>query len=142
MSKVTRGIRNNNPFNIRYSTNSWLGKVKYSKNTDKVFEQFRDIDYGLRAGILLLRGYIKRGYDTPKLIINRFAPPSENNTVEYIHWLYTYGGLTSDVHITFNSFAFYKLCEAVCMYESGYHLTVEKFCDVCKRFSLSNSYNF
>ena len=137
MEEVTRGIRNKNPFNIRISDNSWLGKVKYSRNSDKAFEQFRHIDYGLRAGIQLLRGYIYRGYDTPRKIINRFAPSSENNVDEYLHWIYTFVALSPDEPIRFNTMEFYKLCSAICMYESRYDFSVAKYIDVCKRFRLS-----
>ena len=139
MENIARGKRNKNPFNIKISNNSWLGKINVKRNTDKTFEQFRELDYGLRAGIQLLRGYIIRGFDTPFAIISRFAPPSENNSGEYIHWIKTYAGLDPDDKIRCNSFDFYKLCEAVCMYESGYHLTVEKFRDVCNRFRIYNT---
>ena len=60
----TRGIRNNNPFNIKRSSSRWLGKVPFKDSSDQVFEQFTDIDYGLRAGFILLRNYIKRGDNT------------------------------------------------------------------------------
>ena len=142
MDKVTRGIRNNNPFNIRYSNNNWLGKVEYYKNSDKAFEQFLDIDYGLRAGIQLLRGYISRGYDTPRLIINRFAPPTENETNSYLHSVYCFSGVTLDTKILYNSFDFYNLCKAICKIESNYDFTPEHYRDVCLRFKLCKPYNF
>ena len=142
MEKITRGIRNKNPFNIRISYNSWLGKVKSSKNSDKAFEQFRDIDYGLRAGIQLLRGYIIRGYDTPKLIINRFAPPSENDTNSYLDFVCGFCDVTSQAKILFNSIDFYNLCAAICKIESNYDFTPDKYREVCCRFNLCKPYNF
>lgn len=55
---ITRGVRNNNPFNIKMSNkNNWLGKVKHSSNTDGTFEQFISMKYGLRAGVRLLKNY-------------------------------------------------------------------------------------
>ncbi|MCA9329527.1 hypothetical protein KDA11_02695, partial [Candidatus Saccharibacteria bacterium] len=33
-----RGIRNNNPGNIRISNNQWRGKIPVSQNTDGSFE--------------------------------------------------------------------------------------------------------
>ena len=136
MEKLTRGIRNNNPFNIRISYNSWLGKVKSSKNSDKVFEQFRDIDYGLRAGIQLLRGYITRGYDTPRKIINRFAPSYENDVESYLNYVCHVSHVLPDMKICFNTFEFFKLCLAICYYESHYVLNLEKYRDVCERFGI------
>lgn len=81
-SKIPRGIRNNNPLNIRIG-NSWLGEVK--NPTDKEFEQFVHVCYGLRAGFILLRRYINRyRLNTIEKIISRWAPGNENNTHSYI----------------------------------------------------------
>ena len=142
MEKITRGIRNKNPFNIRISENCWLGKVKYCRNTDKAFEQFRHIDYGLRAGIQLLRGYIIRGYDTPRKIINRFAPPSENDTNSYLDFVCGFCDVTSETKISFNSFVFYNLCASICKIESNYDFTFDRYRDVCIRFKLCRPYKF
>lgn len=77
-----RGIRNNNPLNIRVG-NSWLGEVE--NPTDKDFEQFQKMRYGVRAGFILLRRYIERYHlNTITDIISRWAPPSENKTAAYI----------------------------------------------------------
>ena len=55
----TRGKRNNNPFNIiKNTSNAWLGKVPSDLSNDSKFEQFLDIKYGIRAGLILLRRYI------------------------------------------------------------------------------------
>lgn len=83
MEKKTlpRGIRNNNPLNIRIG-NKWMGEVE--NPTDKEFEQFVSMDYGLRAGFILLRRYINRYHlNTVHDIISRWAPPTENNTTNY-----------------------------------------------------------
>ncbi len=83
-----RGIRNNNPGNIRINKqNDWLGKVPEDQNTDKSFEQFTDYKYGVRALIILLRNYIHGGKDTLTKIFGAFAPPSENNTKSYIDFV-------------------------------------------------------
>lgn len=81
-SKIPRGIRNNNPLNIRIG-NSWLGEV--TNPTDNEFEQFVHVCYGLRAGFILLKRYINRyKLNTIKKIITRWAPGNENNTRSYI----------------------------------------------------------
>lgn len=77
-----RGIRNNNPFNIKRSRHPWVGKTTF--DNEKVFEVFTNMEFGLRAGIKLLVTYIERGYNTPRKIINRFAPHSENPTSNYL----------------------------------------------------------
>ena len=77
-----RGIRNNNPLNIRIG-NTWLGEVP--NPTDSEFEQFVSIRYGLRAAFYILRRYIRRyGRNTPAKIIRAWAPANENNTQRYI----------------------------------------------------------
>lgn len=77
-----RGIRNNNPLNIRIG-NTWLGEVP--NPTDSEFEQFVSVRYGLRAAFYILRRYIRRyGRNTPAKIIRAWAPAIENNTQRYI----------------------------------------------------------
>ena len=77
-----RGIRNNNPLNIRIG-NTWLGEVP--NPTDSEFEQFVSVRYGLRAAFVIMRRYIRRyGRNTPAKIIRAWAPAIENNTQRYI----------------------------------------------------------
>ena len=83
--KLPRGIRNNNPLNIRIG-NKWLGEV--NEPTDKEFEQFVEMVFGLRAGFILLRRYIQRYHlQTISDIISRWAPPSENHTSKYVEFV-------------------------------------------------------
>lgn len=78
-----RGLRNNNPGNIRLSRTLWQGEVRPSQ--DKSFCQFRSMAYGYRALIKLLQNYRKvNGCRTIADFINRWAPPVENNTSGYI----------------------------------------------------------
>ena len=77
-----RGIRNNNPGNIRISQADWRGKVK--DNTDGAFEQFVDPKWGIRAIHKILLSYNKRGIDTVQEIIETWAPPIENQTQFYV----------------------------------------------------------
>lgn len=77
-----RGIRNNNPLNIRIG-NTWLGEIP--NPTDSDFEQFVSVRYGLRAAFVIMRRYIRRyGRNTPAKIIRAWAPAVENNTQRYI----------------------------------------------------------
>lgn len=78
---LTRGLRNNNPLNIRRSADKWLGLQP--TQTDAEFFQFVDPVYGFRAGARILRNYRDRhGLDTIEKIIARWSPPSENKTRE------------------------------------------------------------
>jgi len=81
--KMTRGLRNNNPGNIRISSTKWLGEIQPSK--DKSFKQFKSLPYGFRALIKLLQNYQKLyGCKTVPDFIKRWAPSNENNTTAYI----------------------------------------------------------
>ncbi len=81
----TRGLRNNNPGNIRVSKTRWQGEVESSAKRDSAFEEFKDMAHGYRALLKLLQNYRKvHGLQTITEIINRWAPPIENNTAGYI----------------------------------------------------------
>ena len=81
--KLPRGLRNNNPGNIRKSKTIYLGELQPSQ--DESFKQFVSIDYGYRAIFVLIEHYYnKRGLKTIRQIISRYAPASENNTEGYI----------------------------------------------------------
>ena len=78
-----RGIRNNNPGNIRFGKSVWLGSVKGS---DPAFVTFSEMRYGVRAMALLLLHYQKHyGDKTIRQLINRWAPPVENDTGAYVN---------------------------------------------------------
>lgn len=79
-----RGIRNNNPGNIRWGSD-WKGLKKDGKQQDPSFCVFETPEYGIRALAKLLQNYqLLYGLNTPRKIINRYAPPTENETVSYI----------------------------------------------------------
>lgn len=81
---LPRGIRNNNPGNIRLSSTRWRGQKDFQ--IDPEFIEFETPLYGLRALMrLLLTYHLKHGLDTVESIINRYALPSENATDGYIH---------------------------------------------------------
>ncbi len=82
-----RGIRNNNPLNIRRNATRWQGARE--EQTDKSFVQFKTMAYGYRAAWKILQTYYDRfcGQEKPftvRNIIERWAPPSENDTEAYI----------------------------------------------------------
>ena len=87
MNTMTRGIRNNNPLNIRHSADRWQGAR--IEQTDKSFVQFESMAYGYRAAWKVLESYWKhfsrqRQPFTVRNIISRWAPPEENDTEAYI----------------------------------------------------------
>lgn len=81
---LPRGIRNNNPGNIRIGKTRWEGQKQVQNDPD--FIEFEDPLHGLRALMRLLAVYrVKYGLDTVESLINRFAPPKENATDTYIY---------------------------------------------------------
>lgn len=87
MAKTTpRGLRNNNPGNIRNNAKvKWQGEVDPQNKKDFVFEEFKDCISGYRALLKLLRNYNKLyGCFTIADYIRRWAPENENNTSGYI----------------------------------------------------------
>jgi len=81
---LPRGIRNNNPLNIRRSKDQWQGMKKVQSDTQ--FCQFETLDWGWRAAFKLLTRTYYHQYRlyTIRTIISRWAPPNENNTRVYI----------------------------------------------------------
>lgn len=69
-----RGIRNNNPGNIRKGTGKWQGLDPIQKDSE--FCTFISPVWGIRAMAIILRNYqTKHGLYTITNIINRWAPP-------------------------------------------------------------------
>lgn len=94
--KQPRGIRNNNPLNIRKG-NNWQGEV--TNPTDGEFEQFVSMQWGVRAGFKILKNYMTgyggrvKALTNVHDIIHRWAPPSENNCRAYIDSVCRFSGL-------------------------------------------------
>ena len=103
-----RGIRNNNPLNIRRSKDKWQGQINPSGNGnvngngnnsspkgDAEFVQFYSMEYGWRAAfVILCRTYYgKYGLKTIRDIVSRWAPAKENNTEAYIRHVSDYTGI-------------------------------------------------
>src|SRR3989304_4170685 len=113
-----RGVRNNNPFNIKKSKQEWLGKVEHG--TDNVFEQFENEFAGIRAGIKLLYKYYNiKKLDTITKILSVFAPTSENETKSYIQTVCKLTGFTENEVINLNKHhVLFKLAVAIITVEN------------------------
>ena len=81
-TQEARGLRNNNPLNIRKSTDVFQGEIR---SEDKAFKSFKAMSYGYRAAFKLLYNYYdKYKLDTIRKMISRWAPKNENDTKAYI----------------------------------------------------------
>ena len=95
--KAPRGIRNNNPLNLRVG-NNWKGEVE--NPSDPTFEQFTEMKWGVRAAFVVLRNYIVRHKcNTIRKIISRWAPSNENNTEQYIKTVSYLSWMDADLKI-------------------------------------------
>ncbi len=78
-----RGIRNNNPLNLRLNKrNGWLGQVG---SDEAAFCRFSAMCFGFRAAFITLQTYHdKHQCRTLRQYITRWAPPQENPTQAYV----------------------------------------------------------
>ena len=93
---LPRGIRNNNPLNIRRTKDQWQGLKK--EQTDPSFCQFENLAYGWRAAFRLLTRTYYHTYRlfTIRAIVNKWAPPNENNTRAYVENVSRLTGIGAD----------------------------------------------
>ena len=134
---LPRGYYNNNPLNIRISSDAWRGKV--TPNTDGAFEQFVDLAHGYRAALVILRNYInKYGQNTIRKMITRWAPPEDGNDTEsYIRNVSKLSGIGADTVITASDKeSLVKIAYAMSISENGYKDKAGQ--DIKARYDLPN----
>lgn len=115
---IPRGIRNNNPGNIKKNNVEWEGLSAIQ--TDKTFFQFNDPIYGIRALTKILRTY-RNSYNIKNIwgIINRYAPPSENDTESYKNFVKEKTGLNMLEEIEFTVEGYLPVVKAIILMENG-----------------------
>ena len=92
---TARGIRNRNPGNLDFNPRSfardpWVGELGLERHSHPRFTTFDTDQHGIRALCKVLLTYHRKrkaadgsAIDTVQEIIDRWAPPSENNTNAY-----------------------------------------------------------
>lgn len=114
--RLPRGIRNNNPGNIRMSGSAWVGKV----GNDGEFEIFDKMENGVRALTILVSNYYYRhGIKTIRGIINRYAPPTENATDSYVNHVAEKAGVNPDEPLPALEPYLRDIVEAIIYHENG-----------------------
>src|ERR1051325_1140718 len=114
-TNYNRGIRNNNPGNLRPTGATWQGQTAVVDN----FMVFQDMFYGCRALGTDLSNKFFRGLNTVTKIINVYAPPMENNTIAYINAVAKSIGVGVNDQLTWNRATLAKFMRAVIMHENG-----------------------
>ena len=118
-------IAKNNIFNIRANGAKWVGQT----GANKGFAEFDTQEHAIRAWLVLMRTYRKRyGLTTIRGIINRFAPPSENDTEKYVRYCCT---------VTLKGKAtYYVLGQAMARMETGTGLSYDVIASVANKFNI------
>lgn len=113
-SDLPLGLRNNNPGDFRTGI-AWQGIV----GDESGFLTFADITYGLRALALDLMNNIKKGVDSIRLFITKYAPPSENDTAGYIASVSSQTGIDPDEQLGTDQDTIHSLMRAIIRKEIG-----------------------
>ena len=115
---MPRGIRNHNPMNLRYVESiEWVGQIGPD---DAGYARFHTVEHGIRAGVKnLVNGYFKRGINTPRTIISRYAPSHENPTDSYINFIAKRMGIPADAPIEPTRHNLTNLATHIIRFENG-----------------------
>ncbi|MFA5662413.1 hypothetical protein [Castellaniella sp.] len=113
-----RGIRNQNPGNLRKNSDPWQG---LAAQTDAEFFVFKSAAYGIRALARTLITYQdKHNLNTVAQIIERWAPPSENDTDAYVSHVCALTGFGAHDLLDMQHYADLRmLTEAIIRHENG-----------------------
>ncbi len=112
-----RGIRNNNPGNIRHGPSQWAGMSE--QQPDREFLRFNTVEDGIQALTELADTYYTRhGLHTVDGFISRWAPPEDNNdTAAYVAAVErAIGSKTWSIHDRASTLA---LIKAIIKHENG-----------------------
>ena len=117
-----RGLRNNNCENLEKSlTITWNGEVGELPGIPEEtrFCQFGNMDYGTRAIFRILKTYREKyGLNTIESIINRYAPPGENDSKSYILSLFKNVGVHPKQTLCFEKYP--DLVIGIIQHENGF----------------------
>lgn len=144
-NQPTRGIRNNNPLNIKIGKSKWVGKKNALEKKDFTFEEFDTMQNGVRAAIKLLQNYIRCGYNTVERIVPRWCPDeTRENYTKYVLECMK-GNLENfkpDAPMAVHDYeGLFVLVSAMAWWESRYRLSEEMFLLAWLDLNRNNSYN-
>jgi hypothetical protein len=119
----TRGQGNNNPGNIDRTKprTPWQGRVADADINEPRFEQFVHAKWGIRAIAGTLMAYRdKHDLDTVRGMIDRWAPPVENNTSAYVTAVCASVGCQPDDHLDLQVYVIMRgLVVGIIQHENG-----------------------
>ncbi len=115
---TARGLRNNNPGNLRHSAAfKWRGEVDRDPQGFCIFDTAHN---GLRACAVDVHSKWKRGLNTVRKIIAVYAPPNENDTAAYINAVCAALGAMQDAPLKLDGPGTLAVfVKAICRHENG-----------------------
>lgn len=112
-NSLARGLRNNNPGNLIYTSIPWVGKLSYADNKDwsgnpanvvKHFEQFNTLEDGIRAAAMdITNDYFTDGKQTVAQLVYERAPAFENSPEVIIQHVKDLTGLDGNTPFTLDA---------------------------------------
>lgn len=117
-NELPRGLRNNNPGNIRRNSDVFQGEINPSR--DKEFKQFKTMAHGYRAMFKILSNYYRKySLTTIRKMISRWAPENENNTSVYVSLVSSYAGIGPDDLLSFDREQMIRIVAGMSRVENG-----------------------
>lgn len=129
---MSRGMRNNNPFNLRYSFSAWVGRIGRDvaglPEGDTGFCIFDTLENGVRAGVKNLKnGYFSKRLTITNLVM-KYAPASDNNNVgNYVGLLCKQASHFHPDYIPENMADYVLICQGIIKMENGFNSVPEEF---------------
>ena len=117
LAQGSRGLRNNDPGNLKQGTIPWSGEV----GTDGVDDTFDTVEDGIRAMAITLCNYqLLHGLYTLNDIFNRWAPASDgNDPTQYAQYVGDYIGVDPAAQFTITADNIIPLMQAIVNMELG-----------------------
>lgn len=113
------GFKQNNVGNLRGAGVAWQGKTGMNRG----FAVFADRLHGIRAIYVDLQNKFSAKTNTIEKILNKYAPPAENDTLSYISFVEKHTGFNRSTILEGNFATLRKLVKAICLKETGYPLS-------------------
>lgn len=116
-ANAPRGVRNNNPGNLRKTEIQWQGKAA---GTDPAYETFVSPEAGIRALALNAKHLQANGAQSVSDLVSQWAPRSENDTAAYIADVAKSMGVSPDAPVDLNNPAtLTSFTNAIISHENG-----------------------
>ena len=122
-TSTPRGVRNNNPGNIDRTAVVWQGEDRSATalTNERRFCVFSTPEAGFRALAKTLLTYQNRhGLRTVRDMINRWAPPVENNTSAYVRQVANEVGVGATEIVSLSRpVTLFRMVRAIARHENG-----------------------